>query len=314
MGMAGVDEIIVADHACYRYPLAESLAPLIAHLAKQEFSHVFAQATSLVKFTPQSGCSIQEFGQISDVIAMIDQNTYQRPMYAGNAIATIQSLDPIQMITVRPTAFPPAVAQSEKKTTISKTDFTVEQSLSSLVKQDQPVAERPELTSAEIVISGGRGVGDKATFDRLIAIADKIHAAIGASRAAVDAGLAPNDWQVGQTGKVIAPKLYIAVGISGAIQHVAGIKDSKVIIAINRDPDAPIFQIADYGLIAEIPEFLNEWETYLNMIIGVPIEIKVKEFRVGLTPASVRELTGFHHQVLSRLDWAPDWFYGSRLY
>lgn len=263
--IAGVTEILVADHRNYEHFLAESWAPLIAHLAQQSVSHVLAPATTFGKNILPRAAALLKVAQISDIMAIVDHNTYQRPIYAGNAIATVRSQDPVQMITVRPTAFAPAVVGAVqpniKVTAVTK---VVEQQQSRFVREEQQPAERPDLSSANIVIAGGRGLGDKATFARLTAIADRLHAAVGASRAAVDAGLAPNDWQVGQTGKVIAPQLYIAIGISGAIQHLAGMKDSKVIVAINKDPDAPIFQIADLGLVADIPAILSEWEAALD--------------------------------------------------
>lgn len=260
----GIEEVLIADNLCYEHALAESFAPLIAHLAVHDISHVLAPATTFGKNILPRAAALLNVGQVSDVIAIIDNHTYQRPIYAGNAIATVRVHDSVQMLTVRPTAFAPAALGNSKTAKITPIDFVAEQQSSQFVRMEEQSNERPDLSSAEIVIAGGRGMGDKAGFSRLIAIADRLHAAVGASRAAVDAGLAPNDWQVGQTGKIVAPKLYIALGISGAIQHLAGMKDSQTIVAINKDPDAPIFQVADYGLVADIPTVLNEWEHYLR--------------------------------------------------
>lgn len=259
----GVEEILVAEHECYQHRLAETWAPLIAHLAGQQISHILAAATTFGKNILPRAAALLNVSQISDVIAIVDHQTYQRPIYAGNALETIRSHEAIQLLTVRATAFTPAAIAEKRAVKMTPVDFTVDQQSSVFVRIEEHIAERPDLSSADIVIAGGRGLGDKAGFARLTAIADRLHAAVGASRAAVDAGLAPNDWQVGQTGKVVAPKLYIAVGISGAIQHLAGMKDSRTIVAINKDPDAPIFQIADYGLVADIPTVLSEWENYL---------------------------------------------------
>lgn len=261
--LAGVDEVLVADHDCYQYSLAESLAPLIVHEVGSAITHVLAPATTFGKNILPRVAALLNVAQVSDIVAIVDTKTYQRPIYAGNAIATVRSRDPVQIITVRPTAFEPVVP-CEKTAKVTIISHVINQQQSHFVRRQQEAAERPDLGSAEMVISGGRGVGDAATFARLIAIADRLHAAIGASRAAVDAGLAPNDWQVGQTGKIVAPKLYVAIGISGAIQHLAGMKDSQVIVAVNKDPDAPIFQVADYGLVVDIGEFLSEWEACIN--------------------------------------------------
>lgn len=263
--IAGIEEILVADHDCYQHDLPESWAELIAEVARStQSSHVLAPATTFGKNILPRAAALLNVGQVSDIIKIVDANTYQRPIYAGNAIATVRSHDSIQVITVRPTAFALATKGAKTMAKVTPLSQTFAHPQISFVREEQHVSERPELTSAEVVISGGRGLGDKATFERLTAIADSLHAAIGASRAAVDAGLAPNDWQVGQTGKVVAPKLYIAIGISGAIQHLAGMKESKIIVAINKDPDAPIFQIADYGLVADLHDVLNEWEKYLK--------------------------------------------------
>lgn len=262
--VAGITEILVAEHPCYEHHLPESWAPLIAKQALQ-FTHVLAPATTFGKNILPRAAALLNAGQISDITQIIDDKTYQRPIYAGNALATIRAHDPIQMLTVRPAAFAQAIRGQKTTAKITTLTQTFDQQQVHFLAEEQHTAERPDLSSAEVVISGGRGLGDKATFARLTAIADHLHAAIGASRAAVDAGLAPNDWQVGQTGKVIAPKLYIALGISGAIQHLAGMKDSKLIVAINKDPEAPIFQIADYGLVADLHLILDEWEKYLGI-------------------------------------------------
>lgn len=261
--LSGISEILVAEHECYQYPLAETWAPLIAHLA-EKMQYILAPATTFGKNILPRAAALLNTTQISDISAVIDGNTFQRPIYAGNAIETVRSQESIKLVTIRPTAFEPAVCNSEAVAPLNRVNFTVNQSLSRFVRLEQQTANRPDLSSADIVIAGGRGLGGKKNFDRLAAIADRMGAALGASRAAVDAGLAPNDWQVGQTGKIVAPKLYIAVGISGAIQHLAGMKDSKTIVAINKDPEAPIFQIADYSLVADIEEVLNEWEQLLK--------------------------------------------------
>lgn len=260
----GVNEILVAEHPCYQHALAEAWAPLIVH-ASQQMKYILAPATTFGKNLLPRAAALLSVSQISDIIEVVNANTYKRPIYAGNAIATVCNHEPIQVITVRPSAFSPAVADESISAPVVTIDFTVNQTQSKFIRQEQQESSRPDLSAAEIIIAGGRGLGSKKNFERLALIADRIHAALGASRAAVDAGFAPNDWQVGQTGKIVAPKLYIAVGISGAIQHLAGMKESKIIVAINRDPDAPIFQIADYGIVADIATVLDEWEQVLNL-------------------------------------------------
>jgi len=262
--IVGIEEILVADHICYQHLLPEAIAPLIVHLAQKNVSHILAPATTFGKNLLPRVAAVMNFAQISDIIAIENADTYRRPIYAGNAIATIKSKDPIKIMTIRPTAFPLALKSEKNSTKMTLIDFVVQQDQSRFVSEQEQTGERPDLTSAAIVIAGGRGLGDKQNFSRLENIANHLQAAIGASRAAVDAGLAPNDWQVGQTGKIVAPKLYIALGISGAIQHLAGMRESKMIFAVNKDPEAPIFQIADYGLVADITDFLTEWENYLN--------------------------------------------------
>lgn len=262
VGLDKVSQVINACNVVYIHPLAERLAPLIVHHANA-FSHILAPATTFGKNLMPRVAALLDVGQVSDIIEVVDQDTYRRSVYAGNAIAKVKVLDDKKIITVRPTAFEPMQLGSDKAETI-KSDFVAENEQSEFVSQEVHASNRPELTSADVVISGGRGLQNKETFQRLTAIADTMKAAIGASRAAVDAGFAPNDWQVGQTGQVVAPKLYIAVGISGAIQHLAGMKDSKVIVAINKDPEAPIFQVADYGLVADVNEVLLQWEEALK--------------------------------------------------
>lgn len=256
-----IRKIILADHACYQYPLPEVISPLLSHHAK-DYEHIIAASTTFGKNILPRAAALLNVGQQSDVIEIIDTQTFCRPIYAGNAIATVKVFDAIKLLTIRSTAFPLAEQGGNAEMTIS--DFQISNELSAYKGLESHQTGRPELTSADVVISGGRGLQNKETFDRLVAIADKISAAIGASRAAVDAGFAPNDWQVGQTGQVVAPKLYIALGISGAIQHLAGMKDSKVIVAINKDPEAPIFQIADYALIADVNDVLDKWENRLK--------------------------------------------------
>jgi len=260
--VSGVAKVLVADGAEYAHGLAENLAPLICNLASQ-YSHILAPATTTGKNIMPRVAALLDVMQISDIIKVDDANTFQRPIYAGNALSTVRSDEAIKIITVRSTAFEAAAAEggSAAIETISNNG---DSGLSSYVKSELSSSERPELTSAPIVISGGRGMQDGANFAMLEKVADKLGAAVGASRAAVDAGFVPNDYQVGQTGKVVAPDLYVAVGISGAIQHLAGMKDSKVIVAINKDDEAPIFQVADFGLVADLFDAVPELEKELG--------------------------------------------------
>ena len=256
----GVAKVIVADNACYDHQLPEAVAPLVVEVGKSA-SHILAAATTTGKNLLPRVAALLDVAQISDIVAVESADTFVRPIYAGNALATVQSSDPIKVITVRTTAF--GDAEAGGSAAIESSDFVVEQGLSSFVGEQLSKSERPELTAASIIISGGRGMKDGENFLLLEKVADKLGAAIGASRAAVDAGFVPNDYQVGQTGKIVAPDLYIAVGISGAIQHLAGMKDSKVIVAINKDEEAPIFQVADYGLVADLFKALPELEQAL---------------------------------------------------
>ena len=248
--LEGATKILSADGAEYGHSLAENLAPLVAGIAG-DYSHILAPATTFGKNVMPRIAALCDVPQISDIIEIVDSNTFKRPIYAGNALATVQSEDNLKIITVRSTAFE-AVTDSGGTAAIEAILAAGDQGLSIYDKSELSSSERPELTSANIVVSGGRGMQDGANFTMLESVADKLGAAVGASRAAVDAGFVPNDYQVGQTGKVVAPELYLAVGISGAIQHLAGMKDSKVIVAINKDEEAPIFQVADYGLVADL--------------------------------------------------------------
>lgn len=246
----GVGKVLKADSADLKESLAENVAPLIVKLTSS-YSHVLAAATTDGKNILPRVAALIDVAQISEITEVVDADTFVRPIYAGNAMATVKSSDGIKIITVRTTAFE-ATATEGGSASIEDVAGPTDAGLSKFVSQELTVSERPELTSAKIVISGGRGMQSGDNFPMLEAIADKLGAAVGASRAAVDAGFVPNDYQVGQTGKVVAPELYIAVGISGAIQHLAGMKDSKVIVAINKDEEAPIFQVADYGLAADL--------------------------------------------------------------
>ena len=256
----GVAKVLLADDPAYANRLAENLAKLVVALAG-DYTHILAAATSSGKNFMPRVAALLDSAQVSDISAVESPDTFVRTIYAGNALATVQSADKIKVVTVRMTGFDPAPATGGSAP-IETVPSSGEAGLSSFVGQELSKTERPELTSAKIVISGGRGMQSGENFKLLEAVADKLHAAVGASRAAVDAGFVPNDYQVGQTGKVVAPDLYIAVGISGAIQHLAGMKDSKVIVAINKDEDAPIFQVADYGLVADlfqaVPELAKE--------------------------------------------------------
>jgi electron transfer flavoprotein alpha subunit len=237
---AGVGKVIVADNACYEHQLPEAVAPLVAEVG-EGYSHILAAATTTGKNLMPRVAALLDVGQISDITEVKSEDSFVRPIYAGNAMATVQTSDPIKVVTVRTTAF--AEAAQGGSATVESTAHTVEQAKAVFVGEQLSKSERPELTAASVVISGGRGMQNGENFALLEKVADKLGAAIGASRAAVDAGFVPNDYQVGQTGKIVAPDLYIAVGISGAIQHLAGMKDSKVIVAINKDEEAPIFQV-----------------------------------------------------------------------
>jgi electron transfer flavoprotein alpha subunit len=255
--ITGVTEVLHVDDAAYENFLAENLGTLVAKLAK-DFSHVMTPATSIGKNFMPRAAALLDVAQISDIMAVESADTFQRPIYAGNALATVQSKDAIKIITVRATAFD-AAKPTGGTAAVKKIDGTGDSGLSSFVSAELSKSARPELTAARVIVSGGRALGSAENFKKVLEpLADKLNAAIGASRAAVDAGYVPNDYQVGQTGKVVAPDLYIAIGISGAIQHLAGMKDSKVIVAINKDGDAPIFQIADYGLVGDLEQIVPE--------------------------------------------------------
>ena len=257
----GVRKVLVADKETYKNSLAENVGNLVAELA-EGYSHILAPATTNGKnFMPRVAAKL-DVSQISDISAVISEDTFERPIYAGNCIATVQSSDSIKVITVRTTGFD-ACEASGGNAELTAIDNDTDAGVSSFVKEEIAESDRPELTAADVVISGGRGMQNGDNFSLLNGIADKLGAAIGASRAAVDSGFVPNDMQVGQTGKIVAPDLYIAVGISGAIQHLAGMKDSKVIVAINKDEEAPIFQVADYGLVADLFDALPELESKL---------------------------------------------------
>ena len=259
--VAGVAKVIKADNAAYSHQLAENMALLIAEVGKG-YSHVLAPATTNGKNFMPRAAALLDSQAISDIIAVDSPDTFKRPIYAGNVIATVKSEDAVKVITVRTTAFD-AVAAEGGSAAVEAIDTATDAGISAFVSEEIAKSDRPELTAAGIVISGGRGMQNGENFEMLYKVADKLGAAVGASRAAVDAGYVPNDLQVGQTGKIVAPDLYVAVGISGAIQHLAGMKDSKVIVAINKDEEAPIFQVADYGLVADLFEAVPELETKL---------------------------------------------------
>lgn len=250
--LPGVEKVLVANDSCYDHALPEVLAPLIADIVKSSvFSHVLSAHSAVGKNVLPRTAALLDVAQISDVIEILGEDQFVRPIYAGNAIATVKSLDKIKLLTIRPTSFPPVSATAGKTAEISIVS-TKSITTTKWISEELNKSDRPELSSSKVVISGGRGLKNGENFKILYDLADKLGGAVGASRAAVDAGFVSNDLQIGQTGKVVAPKLYIAVGISGAIQHLAGMKDSKTIVAINKDPDAPIFQVADYGLVADL--------------------------------------------------------------
>ena len=260
--VAGVTKVRIADAPHYKDGLAENLAALTVAIAK-DYSHILAPATTYGKNVLPRVAALLDVAQISDIVAVESPDTFVRPIYAGNALATVQSSDSIKVITVRTTGFDAASA-SGGSAAVEPVAAAADLEISALVGQELTKSERPELTAARIVVSGGRGLGNAENFKLLESLADKLGAALGASRAAVDSGFVPNDYQVGQTGKIVAPDLYVAVGISGAIQHLAGMKEAKVIVAINKDADAPIFQIADYGLVADLFQAVPEMITALD--------------------------------------------------
>jgi len=266
--VAGVTKVLVADAPHYAHMLAENIAPLIVSVVSPplskggEYSHMLATATTTMKDIMPRAAALLDVSQVSEIVQVIAPDTFVRPIYAGNALETVKNNDTIKIITVRQTGF--SAAGEGGSAAIENISAAADSGLSSFVSATENKSERPELTSAKIVISGGRGLGSAENFKKLEVLADQMGAAIGASRAAVDAGFVPNDYQVGQTGKVIAPDLYIAIGISGAIQHLAGMKDSKVIVAINKDENAPIFELADYGLVADWQTALPELEKLLK--------------------------------------------------
>ncbi|MDR9865666.1 MULTISPECIES: electron transfer flavoprotein subunit alpha/FixB family protein [Pseudomonas] len=258
--IAGVAKVLVADNAVYANLLPENVAPLVANLVIEQrtiYSHVLTSATSNGKNILPRVAAALDVDQISEIISVESADTFKRPIYAGNAIATVQSNAAVKVITVRATGFDPVAAEGGSAS-VEAVAAAHDAGTSSFVGEELAKSDRPELTAARIVVSGGRGMQNGDNFKHLYALADKLGAAVGASRAAVDADFVPNDMQVGQTGKIVAPQLYIAVGISGAIQHLAGMKDSKVIVAINKDEEAPIFQVADYGLVADLFEAIPE--------------------------------------------------------
>lgn len=257
----GVSKVLVADNAAYAHQLAENVALLVAEIGG-DYTHILACSTSNGKNIAPRAAALLDSQAISDISGVESADTFKRPIYAGNVIATVQSSDPVKVITVRGTAFD-AVAAEGGSAAIESLSQATDAGISTFVNEELAVSDRPELTAASIVVSGGRGMQNGDNFEMLYKIADKLGAGVGASRAAVDAGFVPNDMQVGQTGKIVAPDLYIAVGISGAIQHLAGMKDSKVIVAINKDEEAPIFQVADYGLVADLFDAVPELESKL---------------------------------------------------
>ena len=256
--VAGVSKVLLADNDAYEHQLAENVAALVAEVGKGS-SHILAAATTTGKNFMPRVAALLDVEQVSEIIAVESADTFKRPIYAGNAIATVQNSDSTKVITVRATGFDAAAAEGGSAS-VEAIDVAKNEGKSSFVGEELAKSDRPDLTAAKIVISGGRGMQNGDNFEMLYKVADKLGAAVGASRAAVDAGFVPNDMQVGQTGKIVAPELYVAVGISGAIQHLAGMKDSKVIVAINKDEEAPIFQVADYGLVADLFEAVPELE------------------------------------------------------
>ncbi len=260
--VAGVTKVLHAEGAAYENQLAEAIAPVVVGLAGG-YSHILFPSNTTGKNVAPRVAALLDVAQISDVIEVVSEDTFVRPIYAGNALATVQSSDPVKVMTVRGTAFPAADAAGGSAP-VESAAGAADPGLSTFVGQELTKSERPELTAARVIVSGGRGMQSGENFALIEKVADRLGAAVGASRAAVDAGFKPNDYQVGQTGKVVAPELYVAVGISGAIQHLAGMKDSKVIVAINKDEEAPIFTVADYGLVGDLFKVLPELDAELE--------------------------------------------------
>lgn len=260
--LPGIKRVLLADATDYAHQLAENTALLIANIAKN-YTHVLAPATTFGKNILPRVAALMDVAMVGDIIKIVSPAVFIRPIYAGNALATVEASDPIKLMTIRSTAFAGVSLVADQAAPIEKIAEVIPNTLSQFERDEITVSARPELTAAKVIVAGGRGLKNAENFKLLESLADKLGAAVGASRAAVDAGFAPNDYQVGQTGKVVAPDLYIAIGISGAIQHLAGMKDSKVIVAINNDPDAPIFQLADYGLVADLFTSLQELEAQL---------------------------------------------------
>ena len=258
--LEGASKVLLADGAAYEHQLAENVSLLVAEIGKN-YSHILMGASTMGKNLMPRVAALLDVDMVSDIVSVESEDTFKRPIYAGNAIATVQSSDAIKVVTVRGTAFD--AATDGGSASVEKLDSQHDSKTSEFVSEELAKSDRPELTSAKVIISGGRGLGSAENFKILDGVADKLGAAIGASRAAVDAGYVPNDMQIGQTGKIVAPELYIAVGLSGAIQHLAGMKDSKVIVAINKDEEAPIFQVADYGLVADLFDVIPELEAAL---------------------------------------------------
>ncbi|MFM0265114.1 electron transfer flavoprotein subunit alpha/FixB family protein [Paraburkholderia sediminicola] len=261
--IAGVSKVLLADAAQLEAGLAENVQATVMNIAK-DYTHILTPATAYGKNIAPRIAAKLDVAQISDITAVDSADTFERPIYAGNAIATVQSQDPIKVITVRTTGFDPVAAEGGSAT-VEKIEAAADSGLLQFVSREVTKLARPELTSAKIIVSGGRGLGNGENYTKVLEpLADKLNAALGASRAAVDAGFVPNDYQVGQTGKIVAPQLYVAVGISGAIQHLAGMKDSKVIVAINKDPEAPIFSVADYGLVGDLFSAVPELSAHIS--------------------------------------------------
>lgn len=262
--LKGVNVVIHIDAEALRYPLAENLAEIISNIGR-DYQYIIAAADTFGKNIIPRAAALLDVEQVSDVIEILGNDTYKRPIYAGNAIQTVQNIAAIQVLTVRCTAFK-LHPETQPACEIQSVTIDVSQAKSQFIKLDKTESERPELTTAKVVVSGGRGLQNAENFKLVEALADKLGAAVGATRAAVDAGFIPNDYQVGQTGKIVAPELYIALGISGAIQHLAGMKDSKCIVAVNKDADAPIFQMADLGYVGDLFEFITEFEKELDKL------------------------------------------------